>query len=185
MENWFSSDIHFGHENVIKYCNRPFADAKEMDSVIMENWNARVAPKDHVYFLGDFCFNKNWERYLNKLNGRFFFIFGNHDKQIRNKIHHHHKVIWAGDYKEINIEKQPIILMHYAMRVWNKSHHGAWMLYGHSHNSLEDDKRLLSIDVGVDAHDFKPINFQEVREIMIKRQEYIQKNEIVTSVDHH
>jgi calcineurin-like phosphoesterase family protein len=63
------------------------------------------------------------------------------------------------------------------MKVWNKSHHGAWHLYGHSHGSLPDDINSLSFDVGVDSHDYKPISYEEVKRIM--------KKKIFKPLDHH
>jgi hypothetical protein len=56
-DTWFTSDFHLGHFNIIRYCNRPFADTQEMNEVIVERMNASVKPNDVLYFLGDFC----WE----------------------------------------------------------------------------------------------------------------------------
>jgi calcineurin-like phosphoesterase family protein len=52
------------------------------------------------------------------------------------------------------------------MRVWPHSGRGAWQLYGHSHGNLPDDPLSLSMDVGVDSHDFCPWHFEEVKKIM-------------------
>lgn len=59
-----------------------------------------------------------------------------------------------------------IVLLHYAMKVWNASHYGTWHLYGHTHGELPDDETSLSFDVGVDCHNFYPISYDEVKEIM-------------------
>jgi len=77
----------------------------------------------------------------------------------------------------IDLAGQQIILCHYAMRVWDKSHWGIWHLYGHSHGSLPDDPRSLSYDVGVDKNNFTPLLFEEVKEIMSKK--------TFKPVDHH
>lgn len=80
-------------------------------------------------------------------------------------------------YKEITIDKQKIILFHFAQRVWNKSHHGAIHLYGHSHNTI-DNTYGRSMDVGVDAHpEFRPFHYDEIKQIMDKRETLF--------VDHH
>ena len=68
-DTWFTSDFHLGHFNIIRYCNRPFADTREMDEVIVDRLNALVKPNDTLYFLGDFCLGKhdNVAAYRNRL----------------------------------------------------------------------------------------------------------------------
>jgi calcineurin-like phosphoesterase family protein len=56
MAVFFTADTHFGHENAIKHCRRPFADADEMNAVLRQNWNARVKDDDDIYIIGDFFF---------------------------------------------------------------------------------------------------------------------------------
>ena len=68
---------------------------------------------------------------------------------------------WLSNLAEISIHGQPIVICHYATRVWNCSPHGAWHLYGHSHGNLPDTPSL-SMDVGVDTHDFRPWYFDEI-----------------------
>lgn len=178
MNYWFTSDTHFGHTNIIKYCDRPFKTAEEMDNTIIENWNKVVEYNDIVYHLGDFCFGRNegdFNRYFHRLKGRIILIKGNHDKLTWR----YRSAFFASynSYHEVDIEGQKITLCHYAMKVWNKSHRGAWHLYGHSHGSLPDDKNSLSIDVGVDCHNFKPLNLNDIRDIMSKK--------IFKPIDHH
>ena len=59
MKYWFTADTHLGHQNIIKYCNRPFKTLDEMDTAIIRNWNERVDPDDTVLVLGDFCFRNS------------------------------------------------------------------------------------------------------------------------------
>lgn len=79
---FFISDTHFGHENIIKYCNRPFKDAAEMDRVMIERWNQNVAEGDYVIHLGDFGFGSTeyLQDLVSKLNGKIVLIQGNHDR---------------------------------------------------------------------------------------------------------
>lgn len=173
MTVFFTSDTHYGHANIIKYCNRPFNSVEHMNNQMIANWNNRVSHDDIVYHVGDFAFMKNHRSILDRLNGSKHIVLGNHDKGISKDDG------WASisNYKEITVEGQTIILCHYAMRVWNKSHRGSWMLYGHSHGSLPDDKNALSIDVGVDCHNYAPISFDEIKRLMSKK--------TFKPVDHH
>ncbi len=170
---FFIGDTHFGHANIIKYCKRPFSSAQEMDEMLIKYWNETVEPSDTVYHVGDFAFDRHPEKYLSRLNGTKHLIKGNHDKQPNTKQG------WASinDYREIRVEGQIIILFHYACRVWDKSHKGSWMLYGHSHGTLSDDINSLSIDVGADNHNYRPISFNEVKRIMAKK--------TFKPIDHH
>lgn len=157
---FFTSDTHFGHTNIIKYCNRPFANATEMDEVLITNWNAKVSQDDTVWHLGDFAFSRNPDKYFYRLNGKKYLVKGNHDKQVTLNLP------WEGvfDYKELNIGNKNITLMHYGMRVWNASHRGSWHLYGHSHGKLPGEG--LSFDVGVDSNNYSPMSFAEVSDRM-------------------
>ena len=77
---YFTADTHFGHENVIRFCSRPFSCAAEMDEALIENWNSRVKGNDTVYVLGDMFFRSvNFEEILKRLKGKKRLIVGNHD----------------------------------------------------------------------------------------------------------
>ena len=165
-DTWFTSDFHLGHFNIIRYCNRPFADTREMDEVILDRLNALVKPKDTLYFLGDFCLGKHDSvaAYRNRLACQtIHFVDGNHDKTTRQLQHLFSS--WSS-LSEIHIGKQGIVLCHYAMKVWPNHSRGAWQLYGHSHGNLPDDPISLSMDVGVDSHDFRPWRFDEIQAVM-------------------
>jgi calcineurin-like phosphoesterase family protein len=165
-DTWFTSDCHFGHFNIIRYCNRPFASTEEMDAHIADRMNAHVKPNDTLYFLGDFCMG-NVEKvaaYRKRLNCKtIHFVEGNHDKVTRKS-----QSLFASwsSLSEVHVGKQGIVLCHYVMRVWPHSGRGAWQLYGHSHGNLPDDPLSLSMDVGVDSHDFCPWRFDEVQAVM-------------------
>lgn len=129
-----------------------------------------VKPEDNFYFLGDFCFNaKDTEYFLRQLQGNLFFIRGNHDHKETIKLYEKYGT-YLGEQKKINVNGQEIVLNHYGMRVWEKSHHGVWHLYGHSHGSLKDDPHSLSIDVGCMLHDYKPLEITQIQKIMSKKQ---------------
>ncbi len=82
---YFTSDLHFGHANVIRHCNRPFDSVEEMDAALMRNWNATVRNSDEIYILGDFTMRHASvaHAYLSALNGRKYMVRGNHDQFLR------------------------------------------------------------------------------------------------------
>lgn len=181
---WFTADTHFNHDNILAYSRRPFADLAEMTERMIGNWNAVVKPGDQVYHLGDFAlsFGKRdaalIDSLLSRLNGQKHLLAGNHDRDevTRNKrwqtVRHYHElaVDLGGPHR------QRIVLCHYAMRVWNQSHRGAFMLHGHSHGSLSDIGGKIR-DVGVDCCNYAPISVEEVAAFMASRE--------AVTVDHH
>lgn len=165
MTIWFTGDHHWGHANIIKYCNRPFSSVEEMDEVMIQNWNKRVKPKDTVYHLGDFALCKTSEeieQLANSLNGEIHLILGNHDRHQAKTAKSCFR--WRGHMKLFKLDKLKITMCHWAMEVWWCSHHGAWMLHGHSHGGIP--MKGMRMDVGVDCWDFRPIAFEEVRHIL-------------------
>lgn len=194
MNYWFTSDHHFDHDMVIKYAKRPFhkengdRDVFLMNETLVNNHNQVVAPHDTVYFLGDLGLNTTAERIYDiiiRMNGVKYWVPGNHDKTLRKSNKLLSLFEWVRDITEIRIpdptmEKsggQLITLCHYAMRVWNKSHYGAWQLYGHSHGSLHEDPHARQLDVGVDCWNYFPAAYDEIKLKMA------QKN--WKPVDHH
>jgi calcineurin-like phosphoesterase family protein len=155
---WFSADTHYGHAKILGYCDRPFASVEEMDAELIRRWNALVKPEDTVYHLGDFAWGDP-RKYYDRLNGLIYIVPGSHDKELRKldqqfilpPIH-------------ILIHDPPIVLCHYAMRSWPKSHFASWHLFAHSHSRLEPYG--LSFDVGVDAWDYAPVSLEMVAKKM-------------------
>lgn len=181
MSTWFVADTHFGHGNIIDYCRRPFRSVGEMDATLIAAWNARVHPADTVYHLGDFMLfgdEAAVQRYRQRLNGKIHLIRGNHDKRSKNLDGVFETV---SDLEEIVVSvegaKQRVVLCHYAMRIWPHSHHGSWHLFGHSHGTLADDPKALSLDVGVDCWDYAPVSVMQVAAKM--------KKKTWNPVDHH
>lgn len=174
-KTYFSSDYHLSHHNVIKYDGRPFKDIDEMNETIITNHNKIVKKTDDFYFLGDFCLGKRKgevEELLKRFNGNLHFIKGNHDHTDSVKLFDKYGD-YLGEQKMIKVHEQEIVLNHYSMRVWNKSHHGVIHLYGHSHGSLEKDPWGKSMDVGVMNNNYFPYSFEEIMEILGKRDKAI------------
>lgn len=179
-KNLYTADTHFFHSNIIKYCARPYTDAHEMNEALVENWNSKVNPQDAVYHVGDFSFGTVTQTLTirRRLNGRICLIRGNHEKPaVEAFIQDQSMFEWIKDVYTVKEGKQSVFLSHYAHRVWNKSHHGVYHLYGHSHGTLPDLEDSLSFDVGVDCHEYVPLTFEEVKATMDQKK--------FKAVDHH
>ena len=165
---YLTSDLHFNHKNVIKYNNRPFENIDEMNSTLIDNWNSVVRNKDTVYCLGDFAFGDPIP-IVKKLNGKIFFLIGDHDHSI---LKHKDQLLSMGhkgfvDFLRIKEAKQEISLFHWCIRTWPKSHYGSYHAFGHSHGKLEPIGK--SWDVGVDNNNYKPLSIYEFFDIMNNR----------------
>lgn len=193
MTVFFTADLHLGHARVIEYCRRPFKHVDEMNKQLIARWNARVSNHDDVYILGDvaLCRPEQALAFVRGLNGRKFLVFGNHDKPNRKHYDRSEAVgrngglfEWLKDLAQVKIPDvdapngvRQVVLCHYPLMTWNKSHHGSWHLHGHCHGSLKDDSHSRRIDVGVDCHDYAPVSYDEVKALMAKK--------LWKPIDHH
>lgn len=212
---WFTADTHFGHIRIPAYTYRRFClnteelrlldsgaptrgpdgwtpsrdSIAKMDNHLIEQINSHVGYNDILWHLGDFSFaprDKTLERarmYRDQIHCKTInFTWGNHDRSeiaaIFNSCYERYTLKW---------QRREAVLSHYAQAVWNKSHRGAWHLYGHSHSTAEWwlDKYMKgrrSLDVGVDniykvIGEYRPISFDELDEMFEKR--------LGHSIDHH
>lgn len=177
--DWFTGDWHLEHENIIKYCDRPFKDAKHMTNVLIDNVNELVMPNDRLFNVGDVAMHRALSA---ELRARFmckniFVIPGNHDRE--KELRKHFTVLPQCHMYENDSYR--IVLSHYAMRIWPHSHHGAGHLYGHSHGKLAPMPGAMAFDVGVDCWDYKPISLVQVKAEM-KRLSALGPKYVV---DHH
>ena len=168
---YFTADLHFGHENVIQHCSRPFISADEMDEALIGNWNATVTAKDEVYILGDFTMRPATEAhgYLTRLKGRKYFIRGNHDRFLKGFTPFENYFEWVKDYHELRINGQCFVLFHYPILEWANYYRGSVHLYGHVHVSETSAKLLEGLkgpafNVGVDVNDYRPVSIEKVME---------------------
>jgi calcineurin-like phosphoesterase family protein len=157
MQYFFTGDEHYFHDNIRRFCGRPFPTVQDMDDAIISNSNSVVQSEDVVIHLGDFTLAPKHvaKTYIARLKGKHVFIRGSHDRWMEN------------DYtylREFKINGQGIVACHYAMRVWPKSHYGYWQVFGHSHSRLKPEGKQW--DVGVDNNHFFPVSFDQLMEIM-------------------
>ena len=139
MANFYISDLHIGHENILRFDNRPFADVNEMNNKLIENWNARVRSDDTVYILGDFIWAKEseWPSIVGSLAGNKVLIRGNHDpKQFSAATRRMFQEIT--DLKEIKDSGKHVVMCHYPIPFFRAGFAPtAFMLYGHVHQTIE------------------------------------------------
>ena len=167
---YLTADTHFGHTNIIRHCNRPFASAEEMDAALIQNWNATVKSKDEIYILGDFTMRPaaDAHKYLSKLNGRKYYIRGNHDRFLESFEPYEKDFVWIKDYHRLIYEGQRIILFHYPILEWDQLHRGSVHCYGHVHNNKVSAERMAvlndnrAFNVGVDVNDYRPVSIKEI-----------------------
>jgi calcineurin-like phosphoesterase family protein len=161
---WFTSDTHFGHKNIIRYCNRPFKNVWEMNYQLIENWNARVKSGDTVYHLGDFAFlaPKQIKDVIDCLNGNIIMVRGNHDGPNH---------FYPGIAITLDLKIDPnqsndywLPLSHYP-EIALKACDGM-AFCGHIHNqwrSWQPTPNKLIYNVGVDVWDYRPISMDEIQ----------------------
>lgn len=183
MNIWFTSDLHLGHEAVIKYCSRPFASVDEMNEAIIGNYNARVKPEDTVYILGDLTLApiKTAGPLIQRLNGKKILVQGNHDSYSRGQ---YLKLGFVDVYQKLEIDLlgRRITMCHFPYRpglyyrIFKKEDFrymhrrpiddGKWLLHGHRHSGSKTKVRSKMIDVGVDAWGYRPVKLEELASIM-------------------
>ena len=163
MTVWYTADTHFGHENIIMHCARPFRSASHMDSVLIENMWKVVKPEDTLWIVGDFAFGRaskdvEWlEAMFGQLPGaEKHLVVGNHDCGPTRCLP------WTSvsHMAEVKDGGRRGVLCHYPMITWNGARRGALQLFGHVHGQWLGTRN--SVNVGVDVWDFMPVTFTDI-----------------------
>jgi len=174
MRTFYTADTHFDHENIIRYCKRPFCSVDRMNKALVRNWNERVKPSDIVIHAGDFCFRNSpggkpgeggltkAAEWASRLNGHITFIRGNHDTNNGLRTHIQSLSMYIG--------KQPVGITHRPKDIDLK-----YDLYfvGHVHDNwkfkkikttdhLGGKRTIYVVNVGVDVWDFRPHTWNEI-----------------------
>jgi len=158
------SDMHFGHKNIMLYENRPFNNVEEMDNAIIQNWNKAVGKKDKVFVLGDASFynKERTTQIIENLNGYKTLILGNHDEE--------HSLTWWRETGFEEVYRYPIIFE----KFYILSHEPLYLsrnmpyanIHGHIHHLKYNDKQFFN--VSVECIDYTPVNFEQIKEVIIK-----------------
>lgn len=173
---FFTSDTHWGHFNISKYCHRPFESRSEMDNALIDNWNKVVPPDGIVVHCGDFMLPhkediKEYEKILKKLNGNILLCRGNHDR-IPLSIEPQGKLIAVVDIAMVYADKVKIMASHYPMLAYPAD----YQVFGHIHTlsngicygidgDVNNRMRKTQYDVGVDQNGYKPVSYWQLCDI--------------------
>lgn len=180
---WFTSDLHFGHANIIELCNRPFDSIQHMNDMLVENWNNNVSANDTVYVVGDFAMGIIADNLpiAQRLNGDKRLILGNHDRPFPTGKNLDR---WYREYSQyfsdirihdvINIAGNDVHLNHFPFT--GDSHdsdrfenfrpvdEGQFLIHGHIHSTQRINGRM--IHVGTDAWNYRPASIDEITELI-------------------
>lgn len=187
---FLTSDSHFGHQAIIKYCDRPFKDVEEMNYKLIENWNKKVPQDGLVFHLGDFAWGgyEFWKRIREQLNGKIILIRGNHDEKNCTPTAEQELFEQVSYQMKIEVEGRKIYLNHYPFLcyagVYRDPKGLVYALHGHVHLSKDNPKGLdiervlkyeypTQYDVGVDFNDYSPISWLDLN---YKIQKQIKEN---------
>ena len=188
---FLTSDTHFGHLNIIRYCNRPWPDVEVMNEALVHLWNSTVPQDATVIHLGDVAMGRLSDslQHVRRLNGRKHLIAGNHDRCYGNpgKVQMY---LDAGfetvcDRAELHCEGREFDLIHVPFPGAEAPHEaerseyekrklrvpedtGRTLLCGHVHDawrSIRSGKGTPMFNMGSDVHGFRPVGLREVLEL--------------------
>ena len=168
---WLTSDLHFNHENILKYEpeNRPFPNIAAMNETLIYNWNKSVKEADTVYVLGDLCMGRNEDaiEILKRLNGKIVLIRGNHDTPRRIEMYQS-LGIEVKDIEYLSYKGRFFIMCHFPiaseefMEMVVRDNSEVVNLYGHVHHNAPKGYHKGTYHVGVDTNDLAPISIQQI-----------------------
>lgn len=153
--DWITSDIHLNHANILKYSpdTRPYESVEEMNTSLVEQCNALIAPDDTLYILGDIIMG-NVVRgldHLEQMNGQKILIIGNHDRANLKNERFVNCFKEIHEYLMIKVDKTKVVLFHYPIFEWDAMHYGSVHLHGHTHQNLTGLEEYRVRNVGIDA----------------------------------
>ena len=170
----FTSDLHFGHENAVRFDHRPFIDATDMFEKMKKLWNDKVNDNDDVWILGDVtCGNIiPPEQYISQLRGRKHLIYGNHDRNIIMSPEAQALFVECCHLRYLQSEGRVLFLSHYPIADWYGMRHGSFHIYGHIHTDTGDvykfmtagDRGQHAFNAGCMINGYAPVSFEELVE---------------------
>ena len=164
---FFTADLHFGSQSVLRHCNRNFDTVQEMNEFYINNWNQTIKNNDFIFILGDLVHNQTksyWRNLITKLNGKKILIIGNHDKEKSICLDYFEYVTKQDSFffsdKKNTYE---IFMCHYPCINWPNQYRNAWHIFGHCHGKLDTSKlSKYQMDVGIDVEN-KIFSFDDLK----------------------
>ena len=178
----FTSDILFRCRE--KSQPRGYSSVEEMETSIIEYWNSKISPTDHIYYLGNFAAIAKGavQSYCNliyELNGFKHFIMGPKDDitVFENlKDDDNLKIVEATTYKELLILKQRIVLMHYPIQEWNGKNSIRPSIHLHGGRSIEQPD-ANRINISFDSQQLI-YSAKNILDILKKQQHFLREKAI-------
>jgi calcineurin-like phosphoesterase family protein len=182
VATWFTSDLHFGHLNIIRYCDRPWPDVDAMNRGLITRWNDVVDPDDTVWVLGDVAMGRIDDNLalVEQLNGSKLLVAGNHDRCWFG--HGERGAEWIDRYRHAGfseiVQGQTMLMVggveaavcHFPYEgdsqlddrytEFRPVDEGRWLLHGHVHTTWAQRGRM--INVGVDTAGYRPVSEDEI-----------------------
>jgi calcineurin-like phosphoesterase family protein len=157
MKTWITSDLHFGHKNIMTFCPVTRArfrnDVDYMNQAMIEEWNAIVGVEDTVYILGDVAFMSGSDaaKTVNRLNGNKILVRGNHDRKTLLDVNFRNAFKEVHEYLDINYNGTKVVMFHYPIAEWDQMHRGSVHFHGHLHGNPNGLEEYRIRDMGMDA----------------------------------
>lgn len=163
---WIWSDLHFGHNNIIEFSNRPYMNTDEMNEDLVFRFNEYVNPEDTSIWVGDVSFMKDGPTsdILDRFNGDKILIVGNHDFKGK---HPKQMTQFKEQYMFHVYENDTVQLMFTHYPITNNILPWPWInVHGHIHvditNSNSNFLTDQHINVNCEFHQYKPITLAQI-----------------------
>lgn len=166
MTTWITSDLHFGHKNILKFCaytRAKYDDVDHMTQMMRKEWNDLIEPDDTVYILGDVAFMSGYDAALimNSLNGTKILVQGNHDRKTLMDVNFRMAFKEIHHYLDITYKGTKAIMFHYPIAEWDQMHKGSVHFHGHLHGGESGMEKFRCLDVGMDATNMMAITMED------------------------
>ncbi|MDO4328641.1 MAG: metallophosphoesterase [Lachnospiraceae bacterium] len=164
---YFTSDQHFFYRKGRPHIgDMEFPDAERKNQYLIKRWNETIKPEDQVYILGDFSDGNGPDTaaVLKQLKGEKYLIIGNNDHYLEDPSFEPSLFVWCRQYHELWYREEKYVLFHFPIEVWSGCRKNRIHVHGHTHGRQAVPAPIRRYEVGVDAHDGRPVSIEQVWE---------------------